>query len=262
MCPGSHLGGVHVAEDWEFDQASVGDQYYKPRDVGLTQNHYPIQLWGVQRCFRMVEEAERHRGSLYEAVIRARLDSFWFAPIPALRPLLAANVVLVRAAADAEHRVPSDQFAVVPRAHAEVYFVQWLEDLANETFVNRVMSRVERRWNKYLGAEGALMLALEEHGVPYQRHPFPFAVFRPSGRCFVLGQPPGPDVGCARALDGLRGEVAEHAIQRCIQQTCCNSYGNCEHGGSHPFACRCRQLPASADWDFGSWIVAAAQLQR
>merc|ERR1712086_1226820 len=115
-----------------------------------------------------------------------------------------------------ENRVPSDQFAFVPRVHAEVYFEHWLENLANETFVDRVTDRVTRRWNRYLGAEGALMLALEEADVRYKRHPFPFSVFRPAGRCFVLGQPPGIKEGCARALAGLHpGPIKTAATTRC-----------------------------------------------
>ncbi|CAE8597803.1 unnamed protein product [Polarella glacialis] len=270
MCPGSIFGAVDVAEDWEFDQAEVGDRYYLPRRMGLTQNHYPIQLWGVQRCFRMVEESEVHRGVRYTAVLRARLDSYWFAPIPSLRPLLASGSVLVRGAADAEYRVPSDQFAVVPREHAEVYFVQWLEDLANQTFVQRIMARATERWNRYVGAEGALMLAFEEHGVPYQREPFAFSVFRPNGRCFNLGQPPGIQLGCSRALAGLvqsqeagvpalaggpPSAAYADAMRRCTRHTCCNSHGDCSDGGDAPFSCRCQPLPESEDWDFGAWLL-------
>jgi len=214
MCPGANVGDVGVAEDWEFDRVEVADRYYKPRDIGLTQNHYAIQLWGVQQCFNLVASREHLRGRRYLAVMRARLDSFWFAPVPAVRPLLATGEILVRAASDAELRVPSDQFALVPRDHAEVHFVKWLEDLANDTFVQRVAQRVTERWNRYIGAEGALMLAFEEHGVPYSRQPFPFAVFRPWGRCFVLGQPPGAEKGCRRALEGaMHQRYVEAAVQ-------------------------------------------------
>merc|ERR1712007_424088 len=119
----------------------------------------------------------------------------------------------------------------------------------------------EHRWNRYLGAEGALMLAFEEHGVPYQRHPFPFAVFRSVGRCFVLGQPPGIIEGCRRALAGLPpGLEADAAQRRCEIHTCCNSLGYCEDFGDSAFACRCRPLPQMDDADFGTWIFSAAKL--
>mmetsp|Transcript_75683 Transcript_75683/g.246062 ORF Transcript_75683/g.246062 Transcript_75683/m.246062 type:complete len:683 (+) Transcript_75683:61-2109(+) len=265
MCPGSRVGSMGVAEDWEYHLAEVGDKYLRPREAGLTQNHFMIQPWGVQRCFRMVEEAETawRGGRRYDAVLRVRLDSFWFAPLPSLRPLLATGAVLVRAASNAEQpggfsNVPSDQFAFVPRDHAEVYFVQWLENLANETFIRNVYKRVQERWNKYIGGEGSLRLAFEEHNVPYDRHPFPFAVFRSTGRCFNVGQPPGTMEGCRRVAASIGGAAFEAAVQRCVNHTCCSSYGFCEDQGSSPWSCRCRPLPPAADFDFGAWLLAGA----
>lgn len=271
MCPGSQYGAVDIAEDWEFNAS----EYTIARRYGMTQPGFAIQVWGIRQCFGLVEESERNSGVRYEAVMRARLDTFWFAPLPPYAPLLKPGNILVRSVSSADiFSNTNDQFAVVPRVHADAYFISWLAQLANDTFMHSVFERVSRRWNKNLGCESALMLTMEERGKPLDTSAaFPFAVFRPKGQCFVFGQPPGHEAVCQRLiLGGIARDGADRRpasgissiaavfpiYHQCLRHMCCNSIGHCHNEDSASlFSCKCTPLPSSDVSNFALWIAAS-----
>lgn len=78
-----------------------------------------FQFQKLRNCLHLVEAAERSRGYTFDWLVRIRPDTTWRAPIGYLSGFDARAIYMVMGPNRGD---PEDNFALVPRAHAEVYF--------------------------------------------------------------------------------------------------------------------------------------------
>lgn len=77
------------------------------------------QFQKLRNCWHLVQAAEQSRGRRFDWIVRIRPDTVWRAPIGDLSDFDSSAIHLVMSVNNGD---PEDNFALVPRRHAEAYF--------------------------------------------------------------------------------------------------------------------------------------------
>ena len=180
-----------------------------------------LQLQSTWTCLREIETAEQALAFRYSFVVRVRLDSRWFSPIPPLAWQLVASGLHAAVVPDEDHCGGlNDRFVLASRAaftsYASLYLqcgAAWQPELAPK-------NRSVRPRLKYANAEIHLMRQLQHHNHTFAELPMPFCLV---SRGFNRSQ--GSCPRCKKHNEGLRALLARRRAASALDfeenERCC-----------------------------------------
>ena len=158
---------------------------------GVDADTGAYQMRDMALCFASVRDHESKRGFLFDYIVYARADLYWFTTLPPLQLLQAVDPLAVWIPDGQDSDGLNDRVAIVPRRWAEIYFNRW-GLLLNGTLLQRLGACMAFR-KEEKGFEWLLYALLRTYRVPVLRFNAVAAI-----QCIGKGRP--KHSSCTRTL--------------------------------------------------------------